>query len=97
MTSPHADPSASDCTSGDQPSRPRKIAAWLIRGAGFLLGAALVSFYLLIVWEAPPDMSDASPRSLFNFYVTGPVLLFFGPMLLAGWIASHIDDRKLTD
>jgi len=73
------------------------MAAWLIRGAGFLLGVVLVSLYVLIVWDSPPDMSNASPRSAFNFYVTGPLLLFSGPMLLAGWIASRIDHRRLAD
>ena len=97
MIDPHPDPSPANCASRDEASQPRKIAAWLIRGAGLLLGAALLSFYLLIVWDSAPDMSNASPRSVFNFYVTGPVLLFSGPMLLAGWIASRIDHRKLTD
>jgi hypothetical protein len=97
MISPHAHPSAAKSASENQLSRLRKVAAWLIRGAGLLLGVALVSFYVLIVWESPPDMSNASPRSVFNFYVTGPLLLFFGPMLLAGWIASRIDHRTLTD
>src|SRR5579871_3295890 len=85
MSSPDARPSAPNCASNDEASRPRKIAAWLIRGAGFLLGAALVSFYLLIVWWSPPDTSN--PRAAFNCYVTGPLLLFFGPMLLTGWTA----------
>ena len=97
MSSPRNPSPASDLAPSNHASPPRKIVAWLIRGAGFLLGAALVSFYLLIVWEAPPDTSDASPRSVFNLYVTGPVLLFFGPMLLAGWVASRVDHRKLTD
>jgi hypothetical protein len=97
MSSPHNQSSASDCASRNQASRPRKVAAWLIRGAGLLLGVAMVSFYVLIVWESPPDMSNASPRSVFNFYVTGPLLLFFGPILLAGWIASRVDYRTLTD
>jgi hypothetical protein len=92
-----AHPSAANSVSSEQVSRPRKIAAWSIRGAGLLLGAILVSLYLLIVWEAPPDMSNASPRAVFNFYVTGPLLLFSGPMFLAGWISSRIDHRRLTD
>ena len=97
MMSRSAHPSAANSVSSDQVSRPRKIAAWLIRGAGFLLGVVLVSLYVFIVWDSPPDMSNASPRTAFNFYVTGPLLLFSGPMLLAGWIASRVDHRRLTD
>jgi hypothetical protein len=101
MISPRSDsphPSAPKCASGPgEVSRPRKIAAWLIRGAGFLLGAALASIYLLMAWDSPPDMSNAGPRTVLNFYLTGPLLLFSGPMFLAGWIASHIDHRRLTD
>jgi hypothetical protein len=80
-----------------QVSRPRKIAAWLIRGAGLLLGAALASIYLFMAWDSSPDMSNARPRAVFNFYLIGPLLLFCGPMFLAGWIASRIDHRRLTD
>jgi hypothetical protein len=69
----------------------------LIRGAGFLLGAALASIYLFMAWDSPPDMSNVRPRAVFNFYLTGPLLLFCGPMFLAGWIASRIDHRRLTD
>lgn len=93
-----AHPPASKCVSEPADvSRPRKIMAWSIRGAGFLLGAALASLYLFMAWDSPPDMSDARPRTVLNFYLTGPLLLFCGPMLLAGWIASRIDHRKLTD
>ena len=94
VMSPPACPSAANSVSSDQVSRPRKIAAGLIRGAGVLLGVVLVSLYLIIVWGAPPDMSNASPRTAFNFYVTGPLLLFCGPMFLFGWIASRIDHRR---
>jgi hypothetical protein len=69
----------------------------LIRGAGFLLGAALTSIYLFMAWDLPPDMSNVGSRTVLNFYLTGPLLLFCGPMFLAGWIASHIDHRRLTD
>jgi hypothetical protein len=98
MISPRSDPSAPKYASGrDQASRQRKIAAWLVRSVGFLPGAAFVSIYLLIAWDSPPDMSNARPRTVFNFYLTGPLLLFCGPMFLAGWIASRIDHRRLTD
>jgi hypothetical protein len=101
MMSPRPDarhPSAPTCASGpDQVSSLRKITAWLIRGAGFLLGAALASIYLFMAWEAPPDLSHAHYRAALNFYLTLPLLLFCGPVYLAGWIASHIDHRKLTD
>jgi hypothetical protein len=42
-------------------------------------------------------MSNAGPRTVLNFYLTGPLLLLSGPMFLDGWIASHIDHRRLTD
>src|SRR6516165_4898131 len=97
MIGPRSHPSAPKCASGrDQVSRQRKIAAWLVRGVGFLVGAAFVSIYLLMAWDSPPEMSNARPRTMFNFYVTGPLLLFCGPMFLAGWIASRIDRRRLT-
>ena len=90
-----ADPSPANVTSEpDRVSEPRKVAARLIRATGLLLGAALTAIFLLIAWLAPPDMSHASPRSVFNFYLTGPLLLFFGPILLAGWIASRIERRQ---
>jgi hypothetical protein len=93
---PH--PSAPNRASGsDEVSSLRKIAAWLIRGAGFLLGAALASIYLFLAWDLPPDMSNARPRAVLFFYLVGPLLLWCGPMFLAGWIASHIDHRRLTD
>jgi hypothetical protein len=88
-----SNPFVPNCASApDEVSLPRKIAAWSIRGAGFLLGAALVSIYLFTAWEAPSDMSHTHFR-----YLTGPLLLFCGPMLLAGWIAWRIDHRRLTD
>ena len=101
MISPRPDVAhqpAPKCASGlDDVSKPRKIVAWSIRSAGFLLGTALVSFYLFMAWDSPPDMSNARPRAIFNFYVTGPLLLFCGPMLLAGWVASRVDHRRLSD
>ena len=101
MISPRPDAAhqpAPKCASGlDDVSKPRKIVAWSIRSAGFLLGTALVSFYLFMAWDSPPDMSNARPRAIFNFYVTGPLLLFCGPMLLAGWVASRVDHRRLSD
>jgi hypothetical protein len=36
-------------------------AAGLVRGVGFLLGAALVSIYLFMAWDSPPDMSNGRP------------------------------------
>jgi hypothetical protein len=96
MISPRPHTSAPKGASGrDQVSMPLKIAAWLVRGAGFLVGAA--SVYLFMAWDSPPDMSNARPRTAFNFYLTGPLLLFCGPMLLAGWIAWRIGHRKLMD
>lgn len=90
-----ADPSPPNVTSEPEPvSEPRKVAARLVRATGLLLGAALTAMSLLIAWLAPPDMSHASPRSVFNFYVSGPLLLFFGPILLAGWLASRIERRR---
>jgi len=50
-----------------------------------------------MAWDTPPDMSQAPLRNAFNFYLTGPVLLFGGPILLAGWIAARIDHRRPTD
>jgi MFS family permease len=101
MTSSRSDArhlSAPNRASGpDEVSRLRKIVAWSIRGAGFLLGAALASIYLFLAWELPPDMSNARPRAVLFFYLVGPLLLLCGPMFLAGWIASHIDHRRLTD
>jgi hypothetical protein len=101
MTSPRPDarhPSAPTIAPApDRVSDLRKTAAWSIRGAGFLLGAALASIYLIMAWDFPPDMSNMHFRAAFNFYLTLPALLFCGPMLLAGWIASRIDHRRLTD
>ena len=98
MMTPRPHPSVAERASGsDQVSRPRRLAARSIRGAGFLLGAALASLYLIMAWDAPPDMSQAPLRNAFNFYLTGPVLLFGGPILLAGWIAARIDHRRPTD
>lgn len=92
-----ADPSPANVTpQPDRVSEPRKIAARLIRATGLLLGSALTAIHLLIAWIAPPDMSHASPRSVFNFYLTGPLLLFFGPMFLAGWIAARVERRQST-
>jgi len=83
MIMPPNDPS--DANFASEPARvssPRKIAAWSIRATGFLLGAGFSSIYLLMAWVLPPDMSHAHPRTMLNFYLTGPLLLFFGPILL---------------
>src|ERR1700728_680953 len=96
MISPRRDApktSVPNCASTpDDVSLPRKIVAWSIRGAGFLLGTALIAIYLFTVWKSAPDISHTHFR-----YLTGPLLLFCGPMLLAGWIAWRIDHRRLTD
>jgi hypothetical protein len=101
MISPRRDASHRSAPNGvsgpDQVSDFRKISAWLIRGAGFLLGAVLASIYLILAWDFPPDMSNARPRAVFGFYLVLPLLLFCGPMFLAGWIATRIDHRRLTD
>ena len=98
MIDPHPHQSAANYESGpDRTSGLRKAVAWTIRGAGFLLSVALTSFYLFMAWDSPPDMSHAPLYTVINFYLRGPLLLFCVPMLLAGWIASRIDHRKLTD
>lgn len=98
MNMPPADPSPAHFVSKpDRVSRPRKVTARLIRATGLLLGAALTLTYWFIAWVLPPDMSHASPRSALNFYLTGPLLLFCGPLLFAGWIASRIERQKPTD
>jgi hypothetical protein len=98
MITPRLHRSAPPLPSGpDQASRSRKIAALLIRSSGFLLGATFASIYLFLAWESPPDMSHAPLRTPLNFYLTGPILLFGGPVLLADWIAGRIDHRRLTD
>jgi hypothetical protein len=41
-----------------------------------MLGAALASIYLFMAWDSPPDMSNAGPRTLLNFYLTVPPYYF---------------------
>jgi hypothetical protein len=81
-------------------SEPRKIAAWLIRAIGCLIGAAALSLYVFLMWTSPPDWQHMSSgqvlRGLIPAYVFGPLALLVGPFWLADWIASHIDKRRLT-
>ena len=86
--------------SADEPIEPgagaRKIAALLIRSAGFLFGAALVAFYALVMWVSPPDFSHARPGAAVGMYVGLPLLFLFGPFWLADRLAAFVDKRRAT-
>jgi hypothetical protein len=90
----------SDDASGSiERSEPWKIAAWLIRAIGFLIGAAALSLYVFLMWASPPDWQHMSSgqvlRGLIPAYVFGPLALLIGPFWLADWIASYVDKRRL--
>lgn len=98
MDMPPADPSPAHFGPEPEPlSTPRAVAARPVRATGLLFGAALTAIDLLIAWVAPPDMSNANLRSVLNFYLTGPLLLFIGPIFLAAWLAARIEGRKPSD
>lgn len=74
----------------------RKIVALLIRCLGFLLGAALAGFYVLVMWVSPPDFSHARPGAAVGMYIGLPLLFLFGPFWLADRVAALIDKRRVS-
>jgi hypothetical protein len=81
-------------------SEPRRIASWLIRAIGFLIGAAALSLYVFLMWTLPPDWQHMSSgqvvRGLIPTFIFVPLAILIGPFWLANWIASYIDKRRLT-
>jgi len=81
-------------------SEPRRIAAWLIRAIGFLIGAAALSLYVFLMWTSPPDWQHMSSgqvlRGLIPTFIFVPLAILIGPFWLADWIASRLDKRRLT-
>jgi hypothetical protein len=90
--------------SGDDPierieprAKARKIVALLIRTGGFLLGAAVASLYVFLMWSAPPDLSNVHRLgTVIGLFLVTPILLFFGPFWLADRLAAFVDHRRVT-
>ena len=76
--------------------RWRTAAAWVIRGAGIALGAALAGIYLALLWDAPPqiDWPHARLRSVAGLYLVTPALLFGGSVWIFGFIAGFVAPRS---
>lgn len=79
-------------------STGRKVAAWLIRALGLIVGVTAASLYGYLIWTMPPDMSLRQPiRWAIALFFLVPLLLLFGPYWLADRIAGWIDKRPTID
>lgn len=83
-----------DDTGATAVSGSRKIAAWLIRATGFLLGAAVAVALGYLMWSPPPaDWQHMRLRSFVGYALT-PVFVFAGIFWLADRAAAAIDKRR---
>jgi hypothetical protein len=77
-------------------SGTRKLAGWLIRAFGFLLGAAVAVLLAYLMWTSPVNLQHLRPSGLLR-YLLMPILVFAGAVWLFDRIASCIDKRRMID
>jgi hypothetical protein len=79
----------------------RKLAGKVLVALAWLLGAAVLTIYVYIIWSDPPDFSRLSASREFKdgelFYLILPLLFAFGPVWAAGWLAKRIDPSRPDD
>ena len=79
----------------------RKLAGKALVGLAWLLSAATLAIYVYIIWSDPPNLSHSSGarelKGLEFLYLVLPLVLLFGPVWVAGWLAKRIDPSRADD
>jgi hypothetical protein len=80
--------------------RWRKFAASALIGLAFAIGVAALALYAYLLWSDAPGFDNNSSRQFRGkllVYFGLPLLILFGPVWAASWVAKRIDPNRSDD